>query len=219
MVANFKIKYLNKANKPYFISEIGINHNGKLGLALEMIKKSKMAGFDAVKFQKREAKDLLNFNLATHYCPDNKIDNLIATIDYNGQQIDGPVDEINSLRNLKEKFKSFGWKVIESNGNNIESNINALIEAKDGCNKGYPIVNIMKTKMGKGVDFMEHTKVMKINKRYNWHAGAPDESNFQKAQSILLKKIEILQKKRKFNKLKITDITPKEVEKNNVEIH
>ena len=62
MVANFKIKYLNKANKPYFISEIGINHNGKLGLALEMIKKSKMAGFDAVKFQKREAKDLLNFN-------------------------------------------------------------------------------------------------------------------------------------------------------------
>ena len=53
MVASFKIKYLSKANKPYFISEIGINHNGRLGLALEMVKKSKMAGFDAVKFQKR----------------------------------------------------------------------------------------------------------------------------------------------------------------------
>ena len=76
MVANFKIKYLNKANKPYFISEIGINHNGKLGLALEMIKKSKMAGFDAVKFQKRDAKDLLNFNYkvgkGTGYLSKNK---------------------------------------------------------------------------------------------------------------------------------------------------
>ena len=78
MVANFKIKYLSKANKPYFVSEIGINHNGKLGLALEMIKKSKMAGFDAVKFQKREAKDLLNFNYkikkGTGYLSKNKND-------------------------------------------------------------------------------------------------------------------------------------------------
>ena len=78
MVANFKIKYLSKANKPYFVSEIGINHNGKLGLALEMIKKSKMTGFDAVKFQKREAKDLLNFNYkikkGTGYLSKNKND-------------------------------------------------------------------------------------------------------------------------------------------------
>jgi|TARA_B100001964_G_scaffold245387_1_gene332000 sialic acid synthase SpsE len=78
VVANFKIKYLSKANKPYFVSEIGINHNGKLGLALEMIKKSKMVGFDAVKFQKREAKDLLNFNYkikkGTGYLSKNKND-------------------------------------------------------------------------------------------------------------------------------------------------
>ena len=114
---------------------------------------------------------------AIMYAANNKIDNLIATIDYNGQQIDGPVDEINSLRNLKEKFKSFGWKVIESNGNNIESNINALIEAKDGCNKGYPIVNIMKTKMGKGVDFMEDS--------HKWHGIAPNDEQLDIALSQL----------------------------------
>ena len=78
MVANFKIKYLSKAKKPYFISEIGINHNGRLGLAMEMVKKSKMAGFDAVKFQKRDVKDLLNFNYkiekATGYLSKNKND-------------------------------------------------------------------------------------------------------------------------------------------------
>ena len=78
MVASFKIKYLSKANKPYFISEIGINHNGRLGLALEMVKKSKMAGFDAVKFQKRDVKDLLNFNYkiekGTGYLSKNKND-------------------------------------------------------------------------------------------------------------------------------------------------
>ena len=65
MVNNFKSKYLKKSKFPYFISEIGINHNGKLALAIEMIKQSKNAGFDAVKFQKRDAKDLLNFNLKT----------------------------------------------------------------------------------------------------------------------------------------------------------
>ena len=62
MLKNFKIKYLSKKHKPYFVSEIGINHNGRLQLALEMIRKSKNSGFDAVKFQKRDAKDLLNFN-------------------------------------------------------------------------------------------------------------------------------------------------------------
>ena len=65
MVNNFKSKYLKKSKFPYFISEIGINHNGKLSLAIEMIKQSKKAGFDAVKFQKRDARDLLNFNLTT----------------------------------------------------------------------------------------------------------------------------------------------------------
>ena len=59
---------------------------------------------------------------------------------------------------------------------------------------------------------------MKSNKYYNWHAGAPNEYNFQKAQSLLIKKIEFLQKKMKFNKLKLTDVTPKEI-KNNIEIH
>ena len=82
---------------------------------------------------------------AIMYAANNKIDNLIATVDYNGQQIDGPVDEINSLRNLKEKFKSFGWKVIESNGNEIKNNINTLNEGIKSCSKIYQ--KLIKNKM------------------------------------------------------------------------
>ena len=65
MVNNFKLKYLSKSEYPYFISEIGINHNGRVSLALEMIRESKKVGFDAVKFQKRDARDLLNYNIKT----------------------------------------------------------------------------------------------------------------------------------------------------------
>ena len=71
---------------------------------------------------------------------------------------------------------------------------------------------------GKGVNFMEHTNVMKSNKYYNWHAGAPSEQNFFKAQSILLKKIEFFQKKIKFNNLKISEVSMLDI-KNNIEIH
>ena len=71
---------------------------------------------------------------------------------------------------------------------------------------------------GKGVNFMEHTNVMKSNKHYNWHAGAPSEQNFFKAQSILLKKIKFFQKKIKFNNLKISEVSKFNI-KNNIEIH
>ena len=79
MVKDFKKKYLNKSDDPYFISEIGINHNGKLKIALEMIKESKIAGFNAVKFQKRDANDMLNFGL-----------NYTYTQTYDGAEQDNP---------------------------------------------------------------------------------------------------------------------------------
>ena len=138
-------------------------------------------------------------------------------MDHNKIQSSQYVKKIIDLRNLKQKIKSFGWHVERCDGHDFKKMDKIFSKFLKIKNK--PKFLIADTIKGKGVDFMEHTKVMKINKRYNWHAGAPDESNFQKAQSILLKKIKILQKKRKFNKLKITDITPKEVEKNNVEIH
>ena len=108
---------------------------------------------------------------AIMYAANNKIDNLIATIDYNGQQIDGLVDEINSLRDLKKKFKAFGWKVIESNGNDIKENIKNLKLAKSISYKSSPIVNIMTTKMGKGVDFMEDS--------HKWHGIAPNDEQLE----------------------------------------
>lgn len=104
---------------------------------------------------------------ALMYASHNKVDNLIATIDYNGQQIDGPVDEINSLKNLKYKLESFGWKVFESDGNNFESLINTFNKIKENIFKGYPIVNIMTTTMGKGVDFMENS--------HKWHGIPPND--------------------------------------------
>ena len=104
---------------------------------------------------------------ALMFASHNKLDNIMVTIDYNGQQIDGPVDEINSLLNLKDKLKSFGWKVIESDGNDYNSLIESFNKAKSKLDKGFPVINIMKTVMGKGVDFMENS--------HKWHGIAPND--------------------------------------------
>ena len=110
---------------------------------------------------------------ALMFASHNKLDNIMVTIDYNGQQIDGPVDEINSLLNLKDKLKSFGWKVIESDGNDYNSLIESFNKAKSKLDKGFPIINIMKTVMGKGVDFMENS--------HKWHGIAPNDEQLAKA--------------------------------------
>ena len=89
------------------------------------------------------------------------IDNLIATVDYNGQQIDGPVHKINTLGNLHAKWESFGWIVLEMNGNDIEDVIRVVNIAKSHTGKGKPIVILMKTEMGMGVDYMMGT--------HKWH--------------------------------------------------
>ena len=114
---------------------------------------------------------------ALMYAANNNINNLIINIDYNGQQIDGPVDEINSLKSLKKKFKSFGWNVVESNGNDIKDIIKTINEAKKLLKKGLPVVNIMTTIMGKGVDFMENS--------HKWHGIPPNDEQLNIALNQL----------------------------------
>lgn len=114
---------------------------------------------------------------ASMYAAHNKIDNLIATIDYNGQQIDGPVDQILSLKDLKAKWEAFGWEVIESNGNNLEELIKTLEYAKTQAGKGKPVMNLMKTVMGFGVDYMMGS--------HKWHGVAPNDDELAKALAQL----------------------------------
>lgn len=105
---------------------------------------------------------------AIMYASAKKVDNLIATIDFNGQQIDGPTDEVLSLGNLKEKFEAFGWLVLEINeGNNIEAILKGMSEAKEKTGLGKPVCVLLKTVMGNGVDFMMHT--------HAWHGKAPND--------------------------------------------
>jgi len=100
-----------------------------------------------------------------------KIDNIIATIDYNGKQIDGPVEDVLSLGNLNSKWLSFGWDVLEMNGNDMEEVVNILNIAKKHTGKGKPIMIIMKTEMGMGVDFMMGT--------HKWHGSAPNDEQLE----------------------------------------
>ncbi len=111
---------------------------------------------------------------AALYAAANKVDNYIATIDYNGRQIDGDVDKILSLGNLKAKFEAFGWTVLENHeGNNLELVITSLNTAKTYLGKGKPVIIIMKTEMGQGVDYMMGT--------HKWHGSAPNDEQLQKA--------------------------------------
>ena len=97
-----------------------------------------------------------------------KVDNLIATIDLNGQQIDGPTEEVLPMGNIREKLEAFGWDVIEiADGNNLSAVLSGLQEAKSRTGKGKPVGIIMKTEMGNGVDFMMHT--------HAWHGKAPSD--------------------------------------------
>ncbi len=110
---------------------------------------------------------------AAMYAAHHKVDNLIATVDFNGQQIDGPTDEVMSLLNLKAKWESFGWTVLESNGNDFDSLIATLKEAQSLCGNDKPILNLMKTEMGQGIDFMVGT--------HKWHGVAPNDEQLADA--------------------------------------
>jgi transketolase len=107
---------------------------------------------------------------AAHY----KVDNLIATVDYNGQQIDGPTDKIMDLMNLKAKWEAFGWEVNEiKEGNDMQSVIEGLEKAKLLTGKGKPVLNLLYTEMGFGVDFMVGT--------HKWHGSPPNDEQLAKA--------------------------------------
>jgi transketolase len=111
---------------------------------------------------------------AIMYAAGNKVDNLIATVDRNGQQIDGATEDVLPLGDVAEKFKAFGWDVMEiEDGNDLEQVIAGLKEAKSRTGKGKPVCIVMTTMMGNGVDFMMHT--------HAWHGKAPNDEQLATA--------------------------------------
>ncbi|MDP4797472.1 MAG: transketolase [Crocinitomicaceae bacterium] len=110
---------------------------------------------------------------AAMYASANKVDNVIATIDYNGRQIDGDVETVLSLGNLGQKWQAFGWEVLEMNGHNMHEMKNTIAQAKSLCGKGKPVVIIMTTEMGQGVDFMMGS--------HKWHGVAPNPEQLANA--------------------------------------
>ena len=111
---------------------------------------------------------------AAMFASANKIDNIIATVDLNGKQIDGSTDEVLHMGDLNKKFSSFGWKVLElKEGNNLELIIKTLKRAKTLTKKQKPIIILMETEMGNGVDFMMGT--------HEWHGKAPNDELLVKA--------------------------------------
>ena len=114
---------------------------------------------------------------AVMFAAHNKVDNLIATIDVNGQQIDGPLSKVLSLDSLEDKFKAFHWTVLHMDGHNMDNILETLAQAKALTGKGKPICILMKTEMGKGVDFMEG--------HHEWHGVAPNDEQLAKALAQL----------------------------------
>lgn len=113
---------------------------------------------------------------AIMFAAHHKVDNLVATIDWNGQQIDGPTDDVLALGDLRAKFEAFGWHVMElEHGNDMKAVVDTLEAAKAETGKGKPIVILMKTEMGYGIDFMQGT--------HKWHGIAPNDEQLESALS------------------------------------
>jgi transketolase len=111
---------------------------------------------------------------AAMYAAHHKVDNLIAAIDYNGQQIDGPTEKVMDLKNLHAKYEAFGWEVIDvRKGNDIEEVLKGLEKAKSLTGKGKPVMILLYTEMGYGVDFMVGT--------HKWHGVAPNDEQLENA--------------------------------------
>ncbi|MBL7754661.1 MAG: transketolase [Chitinophagaceae bacterium] len=107
----------------------------------------------------------------------HKVDNIIATVDCNGQQIDGPTREVMNLESLRAKWEAFGWKVFEMDGHSMDNILQTLGEAKSSLGQSQPVCILMKTNMGQGVDFMQGT--------HEWHGIAPNDQQLQSALSQL----------------------------------
>lgn len=114
---------------------------------------------------------------AIMFAAHHKVDNLISTVDWNGQQIDGPTDKVMGLGNIRQKFEVFGWITLEMNGNDMDEVVSTLEKAKSLTGQGKPIAIMMHTVMSKGVDFMEND--------HNWHGVAPNDEQLAKALAQL----------------------------------
>jgi transketolase len=114
---------------------------------------------------------------AAMFASHHKLDNIIAAIDCNGQQIDGPTEKVMNLGNLRLKFESFDWQVMEMDGNDMDAVVAGLEKAKSMLGQQKPVVILMKTEMGKGIDFMEGT--------HEWHGIAPNDEQLRNALSQL----------------------------------
>ncbi|MFT4779995.1 MAG: transketolase [Flavobacteriales bacterium] len=157
--------------------------SGSLGQGLS-------AGLGAAQTKKLNGDDSLVYTLhgdgelqegqiweAAIYAAHHKVDNIISTIDYNGQQIDGSLEDVMNMGNLRAKWEAFGWTVLEMDGHNIDAIKATMAEAKGLTGNGKPIMIIMTTSMGKGVDFMEGT--------HKWHGVAPNDEQLASALSQL----------------------------------
>ena len=114
---------------------------------------------------------------AAMYAAAKNVDNLIATVDYNGRQIDGDVEDVLSLGNLKQKWQAFGWETLEVDGHNMEELIATYEKAQALSGKGKPVMVLMKTEMGQGVDYMTGT--------HKWHGSAPNAEQLESALNQL----------------------------------
>ncbi|GIV38706.1 MAG: transketolase [Thermonema sp.] len=114
---------------------------------------------------------------AAMYAAHHKVDNLIGIIDYNDKQIDGPVHEVMNVGSLRDKYEAFGWQVLEMNGNDMQEVVETLYHAKTLTGKGKPILIVMSTIMGYGVDFMMND--------HHWHGVAPNDEEAARALAQL----------------------------------
>lgn len=114
---------------------------------------------------------------AVMFAAAHKLDNLVSTIDWNGQQIDGPTEKVLNMGDLHKKFEVFGWHVLEMDGNDMDNVVEVLEKAKDAAGNGKPIAIMMHTIMSKGVDFMEND--------HAWHGVAPNDEQLEKALNQL----------------------------------
>jgi transketolase len=112
---------------------------------------------------------------AAMYAAAQKVDNIISTVDFNGRQIDGDVKDVLDLGDLAGKWKAFGWDVLHMNGNDMSDVLKVLAEAKSQTGKGKPVIILMKTEMGHGVDYMMGS--------HKWHGVAPNDEQLETALS------------------------------------
>ena len=150
-----------------------------LSCALGTAETKKLNGDDSIVYSLHGDGELQEGQIweAAIYAAAKKVDNIISAIDYNGRQIDGDVEDVLSLGDLKQKWQAFGWEVLEMDGHNMDEMKTVMAQAKSMTGNGKPIMIIMKTEMGQGVDYMMGT--------HKWHGAAPNAEQLESALNQL----------------------------------